>query len=114
MLSGEKLRRREPQTSYNGAEGVPIREEVLEQHGEEIITRNSYGARCLNTPNVLFADIDFDGVPFRWWVASVAVLVTCSVAAGCAQAPGGLASPSLSWHLCLQRPGRGAIPSPSR
>jgi hypothetical protein len=44
--------------AYNGADGVPIREEILERHAETIITRNSYGARCLNTPNVLFADVD--------------------------------------------------------
>jgi hypothetical protein len=44
--------------AYNGADGVPIREEILERHGDTIITRNGYGARCLNTPNVLFADVD--------------------------------------------------------
>jgi hypothetical protein len=57
---GEKLLRREPKLSYNGAEGVPIREEILGRHGAAVITRNLYGARCLNTPNVLFADIDFE------------------------------------------------------
>jgi hypothetical protein len=44
---------------YNGADGLPIREEIVSRHGETIITRNSYGARCLNSPNVLFADIDY-------------------------------------------------------
>jgi len=63
VLSGEKLIRREPKLAYNGAEGVPIREEILERHGDAIITRNTYGARCLNTPNVLFADIDFGNEP---------------------------------------------------
>jgi hypothetical protein len=58
-LAGEPLRRREPKVPYNGAAGVPIREEVVARHGDVVITRNSYGARCLNTPNVLFADIDF-------------------------------------------------------
>ena len=62
MLSGEKLDRREPKIAYNGADGVPIREEILDRRGETIITRNSYGARCLNTPNVFFADIDFGPV----------------------------------------------------
>jgi hypothetical protein len=38
---------------YNGAAGVPIREEIVGRHGETVITRNSYGARCLNMPNVL-------------------------------------------------------------
>jgi hypothetical protein len=41
---------------------VPIREEILSLHGETVITRNLYGAKCLNTPNVLFADIDFEPV----------------------------------------------------
>ncbi|HAB17071.1 MAG TPA: hypothetical protein PLX89_12460 [Verrucomicrobiota bacterium] len=59
LLSGETLARREPKTPYNGAIGVPIREEIVSCHGDTIITRNSYGARCLNTPNVFFADIDF-------------------------------------------------------
>ena len=59
MLAGEKLHRRDHKIPYNGAEGLPIREEILSTHGEAVITRNSYGAHCLNTPNVLFADIDF-------------------------------------------------------
>lgn len=59
VLSGEKLVRREPRLAYNGADGAPIREEIVSRLRETIITRNAYGARCLNTPNVLFADIDF-------------------------------------------------------
>lgn len=59
VLSGQDLERREPKMPYNGAEGVPIREEVLERHDTSVITRNIYGARCLNTPDVLFADVDF-------------------------------------------------------
>lgn len=51
---------REPKVPYNGAEGVPIREEVVRRVGEAVLTRNSYGAICLNTPDVLFADVDFD------------------------------------------------------
>lgn len=58
VQSGEKLPRREYKRPYNGAVGVPIREEIIERHGESIITRNSYGALCLNTPNALFVDID--------------------------------------------------------
>lgn len=60
IAAGEKLVRREPKMAYNGADGMPIREEIVSRHGETLITRNSYGARCLNTPNVLFVDIDFD------------------------------------------------------
>ena len=59
LLAGEQLERRELKVAYNGASGVPIREEVLSRHKEAVVTRNLYGARCLNTPNVLFADIDF-------------------------------------------------------
>lgn len=59
-LAGEKLPRREPKVPYNGAQGVPIREEIVARQGDVIITRNAYGARCLNTPDVLFADVDFD------------------------------------------------------
>lgn len=59
LISGEKLERREPKVPYNGADGIPIREEILARHGETIITRNIYGAHCLNTPNVFFADVDF-------------------------------------------------------
>jgi hypothetical protein len=60
IAAGEKLERRERKLAYNGAEGVPIREEIVAQHGDTIVTRNGYGARCLNTPEVLFVDIDFE------------------------------------------------------
>jgi hypothetical protein len=62
-LLGEKLPKRDPNVPYNGADGIPIREEIVEKHGETLITRNSYGARCLNTPNALFVDIDFAESP---------------------------------------------------
>ncbi|HNB89667.1 MAG TPA: hypothetical protein PLP91_04700, partial [Plasticicumulans sp.] len=57
LLAGERLDRREPKQPYNGADGLPIREEIVERHGTAVVTRNSYGARCLNVPDVLFADI---------------------------------------------------------
>lgn len=59
IAAGVKLPRREPKVAYNGAQGVPIREEILSRHGEVVVTRNAYGAHCLNTPDVLFADVDF-------------------------------------------------------
>lgn len=59
LLTGTKLSRRERRVAYNGADGMPIREEILARHGKTIITRNSYGAHCLNSPDVFFADIDF-------------------------------------------------------
>ncbi len=58
-MAGETLMRRERRVAYNGAEGVPIREQIVDRDGDTVITRNGYGALCLNTPNVLFADIDF-------------------------------------------------------
>ncbi|MBI1290916.1 hypothetical protein GC173_06680 [bacterium] len=61
-LADKPVERREPRVPYHGAEGVPIREEILQEHGDTIITRNSYGAWCLNTPNVLFVDVDYEGV----------------------------------------------------
>lgn len=60
IVAGESLARLEHKTAYNGADGMPIREEVLARHGEDVITRNAYGAHCLNSPNALFADIDFN------------------------------------------------------
>ena len=64
IVVGEKLPRYEHKVPYNGADGLPIREEILSEHAPHIITRNSYGAHCLNTPNVLIGDVDFydDGV----------------------------------------------------
>lgn len=78
ILAGEKLRRVDHKVPYNGAEGLPIREEVLSTHGEAVITRNSYGAHCLNTPNVLFADVDLDeSTSWAWMVAfGVSVVLT--------------------------------------
>lgn len=76
ILSGENLRRRETKDSYGTQEGVPIREEVVSRHGENVVTRNSYGSLCLNAPRVLFADIDAHwtgalGIkPLGWWVSS--------------------------------------------
>lgn len=59
ILAGGKLKRREPKVPYKGADGTPIREEILSKHGDIVITRNIYGARCLNTPDVLFVDVDY-------------------------------------------------------
>jgi hypothetical protein len=64
IASGEEpdLLRLEPRRAYNGADGVPIREEIVARHGETILTRNAYGSLCLNTPDVFFADIDLDPI----------------------------------------------------
>jgi hypothetical protein len=86
IVAGEPLDRRERKLAYNGASGVPIREEVLARHGEEVITRNAYGAHCLNSPNALFADIDFTGERnTRPAVVAFAVLAMASAAFGFTQ-----------------------------
>jgi hypothetical protein len=83
VLAGEALRRREPKVPYNGADGVPIREEVLARHGEEVVTRNAYGARCLNSPAALFADVDFAPVAgIKTVLATFAVGAALAVAGG--------------------------------
>lgn len=77
VLAGEKLQRRDHKVPYNGADGLPIREQVVSRHGDEVITRNSYGARCLNTPRALFADVDLEHEPranWRWWYLLAFVL----------------------------------------
>jgi hypothetical protein len=83
IVAGEKLNRHEPKVAYNGASGVPIREEVLARHGDQVITRNAYGAHCLNSPNALFADIDFspEGGLKSGFIA-FAVLVAASLGTG--------------------------------
>lgn len=81
-LAGESIPRRETKAAYNGAEGHPIREEVLERHGETVITRNLYGARCLNTPNVMFVDIDFQEQPSCMPCLVVLTVVILAAVAG--------------------------------
>ncbi len=68
--AGEKVRAVDHKVSYNGAEGLPIREEIVSRHGDAVITRNSYGALCLNTPDTVFADVDVDegGAGWLYWL----------------------------------------------
>ncbi len=102
ILAGETLVRREPKVPYNGAEGVPIREQVLERHGDTVITRNAYGARCLNTPDVFFADIDFEEEPGpALLVPVVGVLVLGAAWAGKAYGGWGLAAVAMLVALVL-------------
>jgi hypothetical protein len=80
ILAGRELSRREQRVPYNGADGLPIREEILARHGEAVVTRNSYGAHCLNVPDALFADVDFEDYrPGRHlYLAVFLVLATAS------------------------------------
>ena len=52
------FRRLEHLNDYGINGETPIREEILKQRGDIVMTRNSYGAHCLNTPNVAIADVD--------------------------------------------------------
>lgn len=77
--AGEIVRRIDHKVSYNGEDGLPIREEIIARHGDIIITRNTYGALCINTPDVLFADIDIDTEPhFNLSLLVFAILITIS------------------------------------
>jgi hypothetical protein len=80
ILAGDKLDARERKAAYNGAVGVPIREEVLSRHAQEVITRNSYGAHCLNSPRALFADVDFSNKPNTRHIKLVLVVLLLAVA----------------------------------
>ena len=53
-----RFRRMERLNDYGINGETPIREEILAERGDTVMTRNSYGAHCLNTPNVAIADID--------------------------------------------------------
>lgn len=75
------LLRREPKLAYNGAQGTPIREEIIARQGQAVVTRNAYGAHCLNTPDVLFADIDFPDKPaLRYSLVLFGILIAITVA----------------------------------
>ncbi|GLS25353.1 hypothetical protein [Marinibactrum halimedae] len=73
-----KIHRSDPKVAYNGAEGLPIREEIIERIDDAIITRNSYGALCLNTPDIFIADIDFSHTPPFWIHSAVTLLLIIS------------------------------------
>lgn len=93
IAAGEsRLIRRERKAPYDGADGLPIREEILARHGDIIVTRNSYGARCLNTPDVLFVDIDFEERSSAGAGSAIAGLIVLALVAG---ALAGLATRSL-------------------
>lgn len=83
VIGGEKLARREPKVPYNGAQGVPIREEVIAHHDDVVITRNAYGARCLNSPDVLFGDVDIvERAPLRLKAALTMLLIATALVIG--------------------------------
>lgn len=80
LESKGSVRRVDHKVRYNGAEGIPIREEVVARHGDVVISRNSYGALCLNVADVLFADIDCESeVPFSISAISFFLLSAVSI-----------------------------------
>lgn len=107
LISGEKLTRREPKVPYGGADGLPIREEVVRRAGPDVFTRNSYGSVCLNTPDVLFVDIDFHtGPPLRLFLIYFAAVLGIPVLISLLYQPrpdlimAGLVSTVLSAWIC--------------
>jgi hypothetical protein len=100
VVAGETIERREPKVPYNGADGMPIREEIVARDGDAIVTRNSYGALCLNTPDVLFADIDLPtGTPWKWIATVWAVAAVAALAYR-----GSLPNPFLAFLLTVIAP----------
>lgn len=65
LQAGQDVPRREAKLAY-GEGGLPIREQVMVRRGDLVVTRNAYGARCLNEPDVLFADVDRQPRLPRW------------------------------------------------
>lgn len=110
ILAGHPVRRREQRTNY-GVLGVPIREQIVSRQADGVIvTRNSYGALCLNAPNVLFADVDFEprptGCAVTLAMAPVGLLV--GLAAGLASQTWGVGAVAalatlLALHLVLSQ-----------
>lgn len=103
ILSGERLPKKERASSYNGSDGIPIREEILETLEGCTLTRNGYGAKCLNTPNVLIGDIDFEIEPIKTtFLKLVGVALVFSFALGVISVPFGIAAFILSLFLSIK------------
>ncbi len=77
IKAGKEFSKTDRKLAYGGGDGLPIREEIIETHENFIITRNVYGSLCLNTPDVLFADIDFYSAPsFKQYLISFLALLS--------------------------------------
>jgi hypothetical protein len=64
---------------------TPIREEVLQRRGDTVMTRNSYGAHCLNTERVAIADVDLPETPPALRFPAVTLVLLALAAAWLAQ-----------------------------
>lgn len=107
-LAGEPVPPWESRVTYGGSEGLPIREEIVEQQGDAVVTRNTYGARCLNTPDVLFADVDFaDLSPRRrgapWLALGAGLAAAAALIAWPLLAMTAFAVGALGWVLLMRR-----------
>jgi hypothetical protein len=58
-LGGEVVPHTERRLPYCAEGGLPIREEIVDELPDAVITRNTYGALCLNTEQALFVDVDW-------------------------------------------------------
>lgn len=68
----------EGQSRY-GDEVRPICEEIIERRDPDVVTRNSYGALCLNTPDVLFADVDCHLPAPPWTPPPLPILIMTTI-----------------------------------
>ena len=50
LQAGEHVAARDRKLAYGDERGLPIREEVVARRGHDVVTRNTYGARCLTNP----------------------------------------------------------------
>lgn len=107
IQSGEKIRKVDHKVPYNGAEGLPIREEVIDRHDDTIISRNSYGALCLNTPDVLFADVDIKPRGFLSVVLGLFGRASADPFAAAKEVVSAWSQANPNWHLRLYRTPKG-------
>jgi hypothetical protein len=82
--TGQPVHYRESKNDYWDSNGIPIREEILsnvESNHRIIITRNSYGAHCINAADIGIVDIDFKKPhPPFWLHACIALAVFATMA----------------------------------
>ncbi len=66
-----RFTRRERRVAYSGSDGLPIREEIVEEvpSADAVLTRNGYGVLCLNTPGAMFVDVDEREFGTAGWTA---------------------------------------------
>ena len=46
LADGQDIERREERVQYNGSDGMPIREEIIQLHDDAVVSRNIHGALC--------------------------------------------------------------------